>query len=91
MIQRESSLYFVYVSDGSCPNPFPTDLDPGKRATPVDLDDITMEEYSKEFTKEVTGDPATAGNYTCLRIKYKLNQYGRYTLLVGVGWGGILI
>ena len=60
-----------------CPNPFPVPETPDERAAPVDRNDVTMEEFSKFFGANVTGNADEAGDYTCLRIKYKISEFGK--------------
>ena len=60
-----------------CENPFPRPETPNERAAPVDRNDVTIEEFSKYFGVDVTRNADEAGNYTCLRIKYKIDKYGR--------------
>ena len=43
----------------------------------MDRNDVTIEEFSKYFGVNVTGNADEAGSYTCLRIKYKIDKYGK--------------
>ncbi|XP_072050662.1 uncharacterized protein [Amphiura filiformis] len=59
--------------DGVCVNPIDVPENVDERPGPAH--DIVIEDFTKNFGVNVTGDPDTAGDYTCLRIKYKLREH----------------
>ncbi len=67
--------FLLDSTDGVCrsPDEVPTNVSVGERPGPAE--DVILEEFTKHFGVDVTGNSNTAGDYTCLRIRYKLEVH----------------